>query len=72
MVLNCGVEEDSESPWDSKEIKPVILKEIDPEYSLEGLMLMLKLKYFGHLMQKADSLKKTLILGKMEGGRRRG
>ena len=61
-----------ESPWDSKEIKPVILKEIDPEYSLEGLMLMLKLKYFGHLMQKADSLKKTLILGKMEGRRRRG
>ena len=61
-----------ESPLDCKEIKPVILKEIDPEYSLEGLMLMLKLKYFGHLMQKADSLKMTLILGKMEGRRRRG
>ena len=60
-----------ESPWDSKDIKPVILKEIDPEYSLEGLMLMLKLKYFGHLMQKADSLKKTLILGKIEARRRR-
>ena len=66
------LEKTLESPWDSKEIKPVILKEIDPEYSLEGLMLMLKLKYFGHLMQKADSLKKTLILGKMEGRRRRG
>ena len=61
-----------ESLLDHKEIKPVILKEINPEYSLEGLMLMLKLKYFGHLMQKADSLKKTLILGKMEGRRRRG
>ena len=49
-----------------------ILKEISPEYSLEGLMLKLKLQYFGHLMQRADSLEKTLILGKMEGGRRRG
>ena len=67
MVLNCGVEEDSESPWDSKEIKPVILKEIDPEYSLEGLMLMLNLQYPGHLMQRTDTLEKTLILGKIEG-----
>ena len=49
-----------------------ILKEISPEYSLEGLMLKLKLQYFGHLMQRADSLEKTLILGKIEGGRRRG
>ena len=49
-----------------------ILKEISPEYSLEGLMLKLKLQYFGHLMQRADSLEKTLILGKREGGRRRG
>ena len=55
---------------DSKEIKPVNPKEINPEYSLEGLML--KLQYFGHLMQRADSLEKTLILGKTEGGRRRG
>ena len=49
-----------------------ILKEISPEYSLEGLMLKLKLQYFGHLMQRADSFEKTLMLGKMEGGRRRG
>ena len=50
----------------------LILKEINPEYSLEGLMLKLKLKYFGHLMQRADSLEKTLVLGKIEGRRRRG
>ena len=49
-----------------------ILKEISPEYSLEGLMLKLKFQYFGHLMQRADSLEKTLMLGKIEGGRRRG
>ena len=49
-----------------------ILKEISPEYSLEGLMLKLKLHYFGHLMRRADSLEKTLMLGKIEGGRRRG
>ena len=49
-----------------------ILKEISPEYSLEGLMLMLKLQYFGHLMQRTDSLEKTLMLGKIEGRRRRG
>ena len=54
---------------DSKEIKP-ILKEINPEYSLEGLMLKLKLQYFGHLMRRADSLEKTLMLGKTEGRRR--
>ena len=57
---------------DSKEIKPEILKEINPEYSLEGQMLKLKLQYFGHLMQRADSLEKTLILRKIEGRRRRG
>ena len=56
---------------DYKKITPV-LKEINPEYSLEGLMLKLKLQYFGHLMQRADSLEKTLILGKIEGRRRRG
>ena len=52
--------------------KPVNLKEISPEYSLEGLMLKLKIQYFGHLMQRADSLEKTLMLGKIEGRRRRG
>ena len=60
-----------ESPLDSKEIKS-ILKEVSPEYLLEGLMLKLKLQYFGHLMLRADSLEKTLMLGKIEGGRRRG
>ena len=60
-----------ESPLDCKEIKPV-LKEINPEYSLEGLMLKLKLQYFGHLMGRTDSLEKTLMLGKIEGRSRRG
>ena len=57
---------------DCKEIQPVRLKEISPVYSLEGLMLKLKLQYFGHLMQRADSFEKTLMVGKIEGGRRRG
>ena len=57
------------SPLDCKEIKP-ILKEIKPEYSLEGLMLKLKLQYFGYLMHRADSLEKTLMLGETEGSRR--
>ena len=61
------LENTPESPLDCKES---ILKEISPEYSLEGLMLKLKLQYFGHLMQRADSLEKTLMLGKTEGGRR--
>ena len=61
-----------ESPLDCKEIQPAILKEINPEYSLEGLMLKLKLQYFGHLMQRTDSLERTLMLGKIEGRRRRG
>ena len=61
-----------ESPSDCTEIEQSILKEISPEYSLEGLMLKLKLQYFGHLMQRADSLEKTLMLGKNEGRRRRG
>ena len=61
-----------ESPLDCREIKPPILKEISPEYSLEWLMLKLKLQYFGHLMQGTDSLEKALILEKIEGGRRRG
>ena len=60
-----------ESPLDCEEIKPV-LKEISPEYSLEGQMLKLKLQYFGHLMRTADSLEKILMLGRTEGRRRRG
>ena len=66
------LEKTLESSLDSKEIKPANLKEINPEYSLEGLMLNLKLQYCGHLMQRADSLEKTLMLGKIEGGKRRG
>ena len=61
-----------ESPLDCKEVNQSILKEINPEYSLEGLMLKLKLQYFGHLMRRTDSLEKTLMLGKIEGRRRRG
>ena len=59
-------------PWTARRTNQSILKEISPEYSLEGLMLKLKLQYFGHLMQRTDSLEQTLILGKIEGGRRRG
>ena len=59
-------------PWISRRSNQSILKEISPEYSLEGLMLKLKLQYFGHLMQRSDSLEKTLMLGKIEGRRRRG
>ena len=59
-------------PWIARRSNQSILKEISPEYSLEGLMLKLKLQYFGHLMQTADSLEKTLTLGKIESGRRRG
>ena len=58
-------------PWTAKRSNQSILKEINPEYSLEGLMLMLKLQSFGHLMQRANSLEKTLILGKIEGRRKR-
>ena len=58
--------------WTSRRSNQSILKEISPEYSLEGLMLKLKLQYFGQLMQRTDSLEKTLMLGKIEGGRRRG
>ena len=67
MVL----EKTLEIPLDCKEIQS-ILKEISPEYSLEGLMLKLKLQYFGHLMRRAGSLEKTLMLGKIDGRRRRG
>ena len=59
-------------PWTARRSNLSILKEISPEYSLEGLMLKLKLQYFGHLMQRTDSLEKTLMLGKVEGERRRG
>ena len=59
-------------PWATRRSNQSILKEISPEYSLEGLTLKLKLQYFGHLMQRADSFEKTLMLGKIEGGRRRG
>ena len=59
-------------PWTVRRSNQSILKEISPEYSLEGLMLKLKCHYFGHLMQRTDSLEKTLMLGKIEGGRRRG
>ena len=73
MLLNCGAREDS---WESLELQgdqtQSILKEINPEYSLERLMLKLKLQYFGHLIWGADSLEKTLILGKIEGRKRRG
>ena len=59
-------------PWTARRSNQSILKEISPEYSLEGLMLKLKLQYFGHLMRRTDSLEKTLMLGKIEGGWRRG
>ena len=65
------LEKTLESPLDCKEIKPVSSKKISPEYSLEGLMLKLKLQYFGHLLQRANSLEKTLMLGKIEGRRRK-
>ena len=69
MLLNCGVGED---PWTSRRSNQSILKEISPGCSLEGLMLKLKLQYFGHLMQRVDSLEKTLMPGGIGGRRRRG
>ena len=76
MLLNCGVGEDSRVPWrskgDARRSNQSILREISPGCSLEGLMQKLKLQYFGHLMQRVDSLEKTLMLGKIEGGRRKG
>ena len=72
MLLNCGVGEDSWlSPLDCKEIQPVNLKEISPGCSLEGLMLKLKVQYFGHLVRRVDSLEKTLMLWGIGGRRRR-
>ena len=72
MLSNCGAREDLRVPWTARRSNQSILKEANPEYSLEGLMLKLKLQYLGHLMQRADSLEKTLMLGKIEGKRRRG
>ena len=72
MLLNCGVGEDSRVPWTARRSNQSILKEISPGISLEGMMLKLKLQYFGHLMRRADSFEKTLILGKIEDRRRRG
>ena len=66
MLLNCGVGED---PWTAKRSNQSILKEISLEYSLEGLMLKLKLQYFAHLLQRTDSLEKTLMLGRFKTGR---
>ena len=71
MLLNCGGREDSRVPWTARRSNQSILKEVNPEYPLEGLMLKLKLQYFGHLIQRTDSLGKTLMLGKTEGRRRR-
>ena len=70
--LNCSIVEDSWESLGPQGDSISILNEINPEYSLEGLMLNLKLQYFGHLMRRTDSLEKTLMLGKIEGGRRRG
>ena len=72
MLLKCGVGEDLRVPWTVRRSIQWILKEISPEYSLEGLMLKLKIQYLGHLMRRTDSLEKTLMLGKAEGRRRRG
>ena len=72
MLLNCSVGEDSRVPWTTRRSNQSILKEISSEYSLKGLMLKLNLQDFGYLMWSSDSLAKTLMLGKIEGGRRRG
>ena len=72
MLLKCGVGEDLQVPRTARRSNQSILREISPEYSLEGLRLKLKLQYFGHVMRRTDSLEKTLMLGKTEGRRRRG
>ena len=71
MLANCGAREDSWVSWTARRSNQSIIKEINPEDSSEGLMLKLKLQYFGHLMQRADSLEKILMLGKTEGRKRR-
>ena len=68
MLSNSGAREDSWVPWTARRANQSVLKDINPEYLLGGLMLKLKLQYFGHLMQRTDSLEKTLILGKKAGG----
>ena len=72
MLSNFGYGEDLRVPWNARRSNQSILKEINPEYSLERLMLKLKVQYFGHLMQRANSLGKTLMLGKIEGKRKMG
>ena len=72
MLSHCGAREDLRVPWTARRSNQSILKEINAEYSLEGLMLKLKCQYFGYLVQRANSLEKTLMLGKIEGRRRRG
>ena len=72
MLLKCGVGEDLRVPWTARRSNQSILKEISPGCSLEGMMLKLRLQYFGHLMQRIDSLEKTLMLGGIGGRRRRG
>ena len=72
MPFNCGAGEPSCESWTARRSNQSILKAINPEYSLEGLMVKLKFQYFGHLMQRANLLDKTLVLGKIEGRRRRG
>ena len=72
MLLNCGIGEGSRVPWTARKINQSILKEISPGISLEGMMLMLNLQYFGHLMRRVDSLGKTPMLGGIGGRRRRG
>ena len=71
-ALNCGVGEDLRVPWTARRPNQSILKEISPGISLEGMMLKLKLQYFGHLMRRVESLEKTLMLGGIGGRRRRG
>ena len=72
MLLNCGAGEDLRVPWTARRSNQSILKEISPGCSLKGLMVKLKLQYFGHLMRRVDSLEKTLMLGGIGGRRRRG
>ena len=72
MLLNCGLGKFFRVPWTARISNQSILKEISAKYLLEGMMLKLKLQYFGYLMQRTDSFEKSLMLGKIEGGRRRG
>ena len=72
MLSNCGAGADSRIPWTAKRSDQSILKEINLDYSLEGLMLKLKFQYFGYLIQRANSLEKTLVQGKFEGKKKRG